>query len=107
MGVGPANVPCYVHESADVEKAGAAIVVGNSFDNSLPCTCESVALADHSISGQLKKALVDHGGWFARGEDEQILREFLFPEGIGNPEALGKSPQWIGECAGVAIPGDT
>ncbi|MCX2975428.1 aldehyde dehydrogenase family protein [Halieaceae bacterium IMCC8485] len=107
VGVGPANVPCYVHKSADVEKAGGAIVVGNSFDNSLPCTCESVALADHAISDQLKRSISENGGWFAEGSDNQTLREFLFQDGIPNPAALGKSPLWIGEQAGIAIPGET
>lgn len=104
VGVGPANVPCYVHETADIEKAGAAIVVGNSFDNGLPCTCESVAIADRSISGALKTSITKGGGWFANGSDEQRLRNYLFPNGIANPFALGKSPQFIGAEAGVNIP---
>lgn len=104
VGVGPANVPCYVHESANVERAGISAVIGNSFDNSLPCTCESVVIADQVISDQLKEAIANNGGWFAEGEDNTKLRDFLFPDGISNPAALGKSPQWIGEQTGVPVP---
>ncbi|NIB40180.1 aldehyde dehydrogenase family protein [Pseudomaricurvus alkylphenolicus] len=103
VGVGAANVPCYVHESADIEQAGAKAVIGNSFDNSLPCTSESVVLADRKISDQLKQAIIAGGGLFVDGEDAQKLRDFLFPNGVGNPAALGKSPQWMGDAAGVAI----
>ncbi len=48
--------------------------------------------------------MIAGNGWFAEGEDNQKLRDFLFPDGVNNPYALGKSPQWIGEQAGVAIP---
>lgn len=107
VGVGPANVPCYVHETADIAKAGPDIVVGNSFDNSLPCTCESVALADEAIADELKTSIANNGGWFVESaEDRQILMQFLFPEGVSNPAALGKGPYWIGQQTGIAIPED-
>jgi len=104
VGVGAANVPCYVHESADIQQAGAKAVIGNSFDNALPCTSESVVLADRAISEELKAAIVAGGGLFVEGEEARKLRQFLFPQGNGNPAALGKSPQWIGDAAGVSIP---
>ncbi len=42
VGVGAANVAAYVDTTADIKKAGADVVLGNGFDHSLPCTCESV-----------------------------------------------------------------
>lgn len=104
VGVGAANVAAYVDTTADIEKAGADVVLGNGFDYSLPCTCESVVLAERAIADDLKKAIVAGNGWFAEGEDNKKLREFLFPEGVATPAALGKSPQWIGEQAGVEVP---
>jgi len=106
IGVGPANVPCYVDASADIAKAGACAVIGNSFDYGLPCTCESTVLAEESIADELKKAIEEGNGWFATGEDEQKLREFLFPGGVNNPAAIGKSAQWIGEQCGVVVPAE-
>jgi acyl-CoA reductase-like NAD-dependent aldehyde dehydrogenase len=103
VGVGAGNVPCYVHESADIAKAGAEIVVGNSFDYGLPCTCESTVLADRSITDKLKVAITAGGGLFVEGEDSLKLRAYLFPDGVNNPAALGKSPQWIGSQVGVYI----
>lgn len=107
VGVGAGNVAVYVDTTADIEKAGADVVIGNSFDYGLPCTCESVVLAERAIAAQLKSAMVVNGAWFAEGEDNQKLRDFLFPDGVSNPAALGKSPQWIGENSAVSVPEDT
>lgn len=106
VGVGAGNVAAYVDETADIARAGANVVLGNGFDYSLPCTCESVVLAERAIADELKQAMIDGNGWFAEGEDKQKLREFLFPGGVSSVAALGKSPQWIGEQAGVDIPAD-
>jgi acyl-CoA reductase-like NAD-dependent aldehyde dehydrogenase len=107
LGVGPANVACFVDKSADVETAGAQIVASNSFDNALPCTCESVVLADRSIDEGLKQSIAASGGYFVEGEEEQKLRECLFPEGIASAGALGKSAIWIAKRAGFAVPQGT
>lgn len=106
VGVGAGNVPCYVHETADVAKAGAQIVVGNSFDYGLPCTCESTVLADRGISDDLKASIAANGGLFMKGDDAKKILDFLFPEGVNNPKALGKSAQWIGEQVGVKVADD-
>jgi len=107
VGVGAGNVAVYVDTTADIDKTGADVVIGNSFDYGLPCTCESVVLAERAIAAKLKTAMVANGAWFAEGEDNQKLREFLFPDGVSNPAALGKSPQWIGENSAVSVPEDT
>ncbi|MEH6579430.1 MAG: aldehyde dehydrogenase family protein [Amphritea sp.] len=104
IGVGAGNVACYVHETAELQKAAAQIVVSKSFDNSVPCTCESVVLADQSIADELKQALVGAGAHVVSDAvDEQKLRVLLFPEGKLNPAVIGKSAQWIADQAGIAI----
>lgn len=107
VGVGAGNVAVYVDSTANIDKAGADVVIGNSFDYGLPCTCESVVLAERAIADQLKTSMAANGAWFAEGEDNQKLRDFLFPEGLSNPAALGKSPQWIGENCNVSVPDGT
>jgi len=104
VGVGAGNVAVYVDHTADIDKAGADVVIGNSFDYGLPCTCESVVLAERRIAAQLKEAMATNGAWFAEGEDNIKLRNFLFPNGVSNPAALGKSPQWIGKQSNVSVP---
>lgn len=101
IGVGPGNVPCYVDSSADVAKAGAEIVFSKSFDNSLPCACESVVLADEEISNNLKQSMIDAGAQFVAAEDIEKLSDFLFSDGQLNPAALGRSAQTIAESAAI------
>ncbi len=105
IGVGPGNVACYVHESADVTVAAASTVASKSFDNSVPCTCESVVLADDPIADALWQALGENGAaTIESSEEESKLRDLLFPEGRVNPAVIGKSAQWIAQEAGVEIP---
>lgn len=107
IGVGPGNVACYVHNTANVVSAAEDIISSNSFDNSLPCTCESVVVADNAIADYLKNALVEAGAYIATGDEEKALREYLFPQGVANPKALGKSAAWIAEQVGLTLPEQT
>lgn len=104
LGVGPGNVPHYVDKTADIEKAAQRIVHGVSFDNNLPCTCDSVVIADREIGDQLADTMVKKGAHAVNEEDEkQRLAEFLFPEGIYNHGAIGKSAEWIAHEAGIKV----
>ena len=107
VGVGPGNVACYVDKTADIATAGGQVVFSNSFDHSLPCTCESVVVADKEISSQLKLAMTAAGAYFVAGEEEQKLRDFLFPEGIACVAAIGKSAEWMADKAGFSVPEGT
>ncbi len=105
IGVGPGNVACYVHESADLAKTAERIVFSASFDNSLPCTTESVVIADRAIADSLVMGMIKQGAYQIEKTDEvRRVREFLFPEGHMNPKAIGKSAEWIAEHSGVAVP---
>ncbi len=104
IGVGPGNVAHYVDETFDLEKVSEDLVVSSSFDNNLPCTCDSVVLAEKKIAGDLTDALKEMGTYFVEDEAEvERLRNFLFPEGNYNPHAIGKSAQWIAEQVGIEL----
>lgn len=107
IGVGPGNVACYVHETADIETTAAQIVFSNSYDHALPCTCESTILADRGIAESLKNAISQSGGYFVAVEEEKLLREYLFTDGVVSVDALGKSAEWIATKAGFTIPEGT
>lgn len=104
MGMGPGNVPCFVHESADIVVAAEQIIASNRFDHALPCVCESVVLADNAIQAALKTALNAAGGYFVASEEERQLRAYLFHDGGFNPAAIGKSAVWLAEQAGFSVP---
>jgi len=107
IGMGPGNVACFVHRSANIVAAAAHIIASNSFDHALPCVCESVVLADRAIHSLLKAAMRASGGYFVSGEAEQKLRTYLFPDAGVNPAAQGKSAVWIAQQAGFPVPEGT
>ncbi len=104
IGVGPGNVPHYVDDTADIEKAAKRIVQGVSFDNNLLCTCDSVVLAERKIGDTLSEAMMKNGTHPVTDPTEQDrLREFLFPKGMYNPSAIGKSAEWIAKQTNIRI----
>ncbi|MEM1170343.1 MAG: aldehyde dehydrogenase family protein [Cyanobacteria bacterium P01_H01_bin.35] len=107
IGMGPGNVPCFVHNSADISIAAKQIIASNSFDNALACVCESVVIADRAISDRLKTSISNSGGYFVKGEELQKLRSYLFMEGKVNSLVQGKSAVWIAEKAGFSVPEET
>lgn len=107
LGMGAGNVPCFVHESAEISIAAAQIIASNSFDHGLPCVCESVVLAERTINAQLKGALRQSGGYFLPDDVAQKLRAYLFLDTGFNLEAVGKSAVWIAQQIGVSVPVNT
>jgi acyl-CoA reductase-like NAD-dependent aldehyde dehydrogenase len=104
IGVGAANVACYVHETADPAVAGPTVVMSSSFDHSLPCTTESVILTDAAVADAMRQSMAAAGGHFLTGEDEQKVRDYCWPEGKMNADIVGKSANWIAEQAGAKVP---
>nr|VFK29307.1 MAG: Acyl-CoA reductase [Candidatus Kentron sp. MB]VFK74738.1 MAG: Acyl-CoA reductase [Candidatus Kentron sp. MB] len=103
IGMGPGNVPCFVHESADIGAAAEQIIASNSFDHALPCVSESVVLADRAIHARLRAAMAEANGYFVSGEEERKLRRYLFSNGEANPDAAGKSAVWLAKQAGFSV----
>ncbi|MEH6549770.1 MAG: aldehyde dehydrogenase family protein [Pseudomonadales bacterium] len=105
IGVGAANVACYVDRTADIVKAAKDIVFSAPFDNSLPCTCESVVVADMPIAAQFKQEMKNNSAYFVESaEERQKLRDFLYPEGKMNVKMIGKDAAVIAQQAGFSIP---
>jgi len=104
IGVGPGNVAHYVDGTFDMQKAAEDIAISASFDNNLPCTCDSVVLAEVNIAEELLGHMGDVGVQFVTDPgDVEKLRQFLFPEGAYNPEAIGKPAKWIAEQVGLDV----
>ncbi len=105
LGVGSANPPNYVDESADLNKAVEDIVISGSFDNNLLCGCISTVIAEDAIADQLKQGMSESGCYFLTDPSEkQTLRNYLYPNGQVNAGTIGKSAQWIAKQAGIEIP---
>lgn len=107
LGVGPGNVPAYVDRSADVSKAADRLVKSLGFDNGMPCTTESVVIADEPIADQLRTELNRAGAYMTNESEREQLRKFMYPDGRFNPDVIGKDASWIAGEAGFAVPQST
>lgn len=105
LGVGPGNVPAFVHRSADIAQAAGHIIAGKTFDNGTICASEQAVVAERCISDQLIEELKKCGGHFlTKEETEKVSRVVILPSHGVNPKVVGKPPQFIGEMAGIDVP---
>ncbi|MFQ5502613.1 MAG: aldehyde dehydrogenase family protein, partial [Phycisphaerae bacterium] len=63
---GPGNPPVVVDETATIDKAGADIVKGASFDNNVICTDEKEVFVVESVADRLLKAMAASFAWRSR-----------------------------------------
>ncbi len=96
---GPGNPPAVVDETADVDKAGADIVRGASFDNNIVCTDEKVVIAVASIADRLIRSMAQNGAYVLAEHELRRLERVIFTE-LGAPGKPGHvNPAWIGRDA--------
>jgi acyl-CoA reductase-like NAD-dependent aldehyde dehydrogenase len=96
---GPGNPPSVVDETADVEKAGADIVRGASFDNNIVCTDEKVVIAVASIADRLVRSMGQNGAYVLAEHELRRLERVIFTE-LGEPgKPWHVNPAWIGRDA--------
>ena len=107
LGVGPGNVPAYVDRSADVARAAADIVNSKAFDHSTICATEQTVVADAPIAAALRAAMESHGAhWLTPAEAERLGPQLFRAGGLLDARFVGRSPQAIGELAGIEVPPD-
>ena len=104
LGVGPGNVPVLVDATADAAAAAQLITESKAFDNSVLCTNASVLIAEDAVAGPLLTQLKRCGGVLLDDAGRDRLRDFLFPDGRLNGEAIGKDASWIAARAGLRVP---
>jgi acyl-CoA reductase-like NAD-dependent aldehyde dehydrogenase len=104
LGVGPGNVPVLVDATADAATAARLITESKAFDNSVLCTNESVLIAEDAAAGPLLAQLKRCGSVLLDEAGRDRLRDFLFPDGRLNGEAIGKDASWIAARAGLRVP---
>lgn len=111
LGVGPGNVPCYVHSSAKLDTAVNDIVMSKSFDNGMICASEQAVIVDVDIHEEFEKLMHHAGCYFVNREEKRMLQEYMFEMEDGkyslNNEVVGKYPYEIAKKAGFTIPFET
>jgi acetaldehyde dehydrogenase (acetylating) len=106
-GVGPGNVPIYIHESADIPTTVQKILESKTFDNGTICASEQALVVDQSIKEQVISEFKKQGAYFLNEEEKQKVASIIMVNGGLNAKIVGKSPQTIAEMAGIEIPSDT
>lgn len=109
LGVGPGNVPCYIHKSADLEQAVNDLILSKTFDNGMICASEQAAIVDKAIAPKFEKLMKKYGCYFAKPDEIKKLSDYCIDseKGAVNPVIVGKPAIWIAEQAGVKVPEGT
>ncbi|RAK19207.1 acetaldehyde dehydrogenase [Anoxybacillus vitaminiphilus] len=105
-GVGPGNVPVYIHESANIAKAVQLIIQSKTFDNGTICASEQALLVDESIKEKVVAELKQQGAYFLNEDEKQKVASIIMVNGALNAKIVGKTPQVIAEMAGIEVPSD-
>lgn len=103
-GVGPGNVPVYVHSSARVAQAAQHIIGSKSFDWGTICASEQALVVDKKVKRVLKKELENCGAYFVDDYEKKRLEMIISNNGNLNPKIVGQSPAKLAEMAGIVIP---
>lgn len=109
LGVGPGNVPCYIHKSADLEQAVNDLILSKTFDNGMICASEQAAIVDKAIAPKFERLMKKYGCYFAKPDEIKKLSDYCIDseKGAVNPVIVGKPATWIAEQAGVNVPEGT
>ena len=109
LGVGPGNVPCYIHETADLEQAVNDLVLSKTFDNGMICASEQAAIVDKKIAPKFERLMKQMGCYFLKEDEIKKVSDYVIhnEKGSVNPAVVGKTAHWIAENAGVKVSEDT
>jgi acetaldehyde dehydrogenase (acetylating) len=108
LGVGPGNVPSYIHRSANILKAVADILTGKCFDNGTLCSSEQHMVVDAEIAAQVKAETERRGGFFlSRDQAAAVARVLILPNFRVNSKMVGQSAEKIAQAAGFDVPSGT
>jgi acetaldehyde dehydrogenase / alcohol dehydrogenase len=109
LGVGPGNVPVYVHGSADLPEAAQWVVHSKTFDNGTICASEQALVAEHDVAAALQPLLEARGAYFCSPAETAALGPVCFDVGHGRmrPEAVGQPARVLAARAGFGVPDGT
>jgi acetaldehyde dehydrogenase / alcohol dehydrogenase len=106
LGVGPGNVPVYVHRSADIPMAARSIVFSKTFDNSTICGSEQAIVVEADVDRHLRPLLEKAGAVFCTAEQTRTLGAVCIDVERRRMKAdiVGQPARFIAGRAGFAVP---
>jgi acetaldehyde dehydrogenase (acetylating) len=106
-GVGPGNVPVYIHKSANIKTAVRRIIESKTFDHGTICASEQAIVTDLSVKSQVVEHLRLGGGYLLNKEEKDKVASVIQVGGRLNANIVGRSARIIAEMAGITIPENT
>ena len=116
LGVGPGNVPVYVHKDANITRAVNDIYLSKSFDNGMICASESAIFVHKDVYDAFVAKLKEYTVYFASKKEKELLSDYMFGTHKGkedvssaklNAAVAGMDVAKIAENAGFAVPEGT
>ena len=111
LGVGPGNVPCYIHSSAKLKRSVTDLILSKSFDNGMICASEQSVIVDKSICTDFESLMIENGCYFLTPKEKAKLQEYMFKVKNDkydlNSAVVGQYPYDIAKNAGFDVPKDT
>ncbi|MCI8760590.1 MAG: bifunctional acetaldehyde-CoA/alcohol dehydrogenase [Clostridia bacterium] len=112
LGVGPGNVPCYIHKSAKLKTSVNDLVLSKAFDNGMICASEQAVLVDRDIYQEFEELMKQAGCYFINPEEKEKLKVSMFEydEQYGyklKSHVPGQLPYTIAKEAGFEVPEET
>ncbi|MEX2415039.1 MAG: acetaldehyde dehydrogenase (acetylating) [Paenibacillaceae bacterium] len=106
-GVGPGNVPVYVHPSASPEQVAEHIIRSKTFDNGTICASEQALITDKSIREKLLSELKKRGAYVLNPDEKKKVAAIIMVGGSLNAKVVGRSAKAIAQLAGIDVPAGT
>jgi acetaldehyde dehydrogenase/alcohol dehydrogenase len=106
LGVGPGNIPVYVHASADIPFAARMIVHSKTFDNGTVCASEQALVVEPEVDRRLRPLLVERGAYFCSPDQMRALGPVCFDREARTMRAavVGQSASTVARQAGFRVP---
>lgn len=101
IAAGPGNPPAVVDETANLDRAAAAIVKGHSIDNNIICTAEKEVVCVESVADELIKKITAKGGLLLNDRQVRELEKVVLDGDHTNKNWVGKNASLIAEQIGI------
>jgi acetaldehyde dehydrogenase/alcohol dehydrogenase len=109
LGVGPGNVPVYIHHSADLPFAARMIVHSKTFDNGTVCASEQAVVVEPEVDFRLRPLLAERGAYFCSREEMLALGPVCYDSvnATMRPDIVGQPAEVVAAKAGIKVPAQT
>lgn len=107
LGVGPGNVPCYIHKSAKLRTSVTDLIMSKTFDNGMICASEQSVIVDKDIKDEFEKLMKEYGCYFLTEKEKEKLEKYVIVQKNDslniNSTIVGQSAYTIAKNAGIKV----